>query len=550
MQNEKEGFSFESLADPRVKLENILNKPLTPETVDVYASSALEEIIQLIQTTITQYNHQPTHSFNSVNEQEDAAFRYYGLDDIEKILDYVADKQDELREIDFLIENSPNTSQVILPSDEFNKPRKLDGSIESRPRGHVPRLKTILFVLKNEYGVDISNPDEVTILRGKVDRTMMRQESYYALRVDSLERTVLVCDEGGNASYVLDSAEIEALNISSEDLLNLTKSELNDFIIQHPQIGQRLQYGKAFVSKIIQLINNPQLSVGENYRAKQSEERSYLKPDDTTGYLSVHSMTPIMGVNFRTLRKVVDVLSEELSEVIVSEHSRGTTFKYSPNNQQIIRKYLEDNGYYAEQAPEHVLPVKRIAEKYNVNNSSVLKAIGIIGNDIGPVGTYRFGDVIGEGYEVEQQERILLELEKMELFLEKAPDDIYSMYQSASMLDVAPPTLKKIVAKIDNFGVIERYRFGSQGKIADGYTLSQIELMQSTLKEMGYYTEAPEGYLPLTAMAKKLNMDNRQLWFLVKSAKSALGDVLRCRYGGRATSCYSPEQQKMLEELK
>jgi Mn-dependent DtxR family transcriptional regulator len=543
MINEKEGSSFEHFIDAQGELEAILSTPLTPESIDTYASDALDRIILLIRKTVNSYTHEPTIHYLSQKELEEAALRYYDVQDIETILDYVADKDEDIKSFDALIAEATNTDEIILPPADIARPMIIDCETPFEVKRHIPRVKTTLFILKSLYDVKVEPED---ILKGKVTKSMMRRESYYAIDVDTLSRTILVCDEEGNASYVLDSEAMSSIGVTSKELLKLDKLELNDFIREHPELGQSFIYSKSFVSKMINAIEHPQ-DLGSPNHSIKPDAISLLKPPTDDEFLSVFSMTPEMNVNYRTLMKVVAELHPTLADARPFRHSRGLSYEYSKKDRQAIREYLQEHNYYAQSAPETILPVKGIAEKYGVSNSSVLKALEDLGDTIGHVETYRFGDKPAKGYEPEQQDLIAVKLDEMELLVEKAPDHIAPLVHVASELNVSPDTVKKIQATFTDLGEIRKYKFGS--RITDGYTKVQVETMRKYLHEQGYYTEAPEGYLPTTEIARMLKVDPRRVKFAIESLNESLGEGLRCRFGGMATICYSPEQQLTIKEF-
>lgn len=91
---------------------------------------------------------------------------------------------------------------VIVPPDEVE--RKIAKSVSKgkvfiSPRQLIPRYQYLKEVLA-QLGVNLK---DVKVREGIVDKNMVRKQSYRMVRIPQLQRTVLVCDEEGNATFVL-----------------------------------------------------------------------------------------------------------------------------------------------------------------------------------------------------------------------------------------------------------------------------------------------------------------------------------------------------------
>ena len=81
----------------------------------------------------------------------------------------------------------------------------------------VNRLKTIFVYFKEDFEVDVDNPDHLTLTKGMVDNKMMRKTSYFLVSALKIDRKMLVCDEGGNASYVFDAKVLKSKGIDDKN---------------------------------------------------------------------------------------------------------------------------------------------------------------------------------------------------------------------------------------------------------------------------------------------------------------------------------------------
>ncbi len=215
MASEKVTQQTEFDAAHRRDLDEILTRPLTPETINDYASTALDDVIVLIGRVLEEYEAQPILVGSTQSERENSALRYYHLGDIETILDHLADVSEQIRSIDDVIASAEYADEVITPPD-------FGGEVVVGQRGRafetkqsIPRLKTLLFILSNEFNLDITREEDVRITGGALNSGMIRKLSYYTVEVPSLNRTVLVCDEEQNVTFVLDNEALDRYGITN-----------------------------------------------------------------------------------------------------------------------------------------------------------------------------------------------------------------------------------------------------------------------------------------------------------------------------------------------
>ena len=326
------------------RMDQILNRPLTVNTIDSYAEHALNEVIELIESAEDAYSHQPTIAQPTHAAAEDAALHYYGLNGAAEVLDHLSEKDAELRAIDQRIAAVATSHLVIVPPDmHLSGPNRASESTESykQPKNQA-RLKTVLFLLANEFEVALDNPDEVMITEGSVGSTMMRQLPYYEVVVPSLNRTILVCDEYGNATYVFDTQKTEQLlqQQNSTDLLcNRTKRDLAALIDQRPDCGTVLRANKHFVTNLI----------GELTKIKSQwwmvPRANYLDPrrSQTDDYKSIDRAARDLGVHRRAVDYALQCLEEERAGDVITS-SRGTLL--TREQIALVRQSLTERGYF------------------------------------------------------------------------------------------------------------------------------------------------------------------------------------------------------------
>lgn len=154
---------------------------------------------------------------------------------------------------------------VILPPSTDKAPL-VEGSKETEyndPRFE-ERLEELFGILQ-DAGVFT---DDVIIIEGVIDPGMMRKESYVCVEIPRLERMVLVCNQVGEATFVLKG------NFSVDTLSTLSKEELLDKYPSHVNRIVRTSFD-AWKKEILEnlLIDSNDLTIEKN--REKIDVRSY-----------------------------------------------------------------------------------------------------------------------------------------------------------------------------------------------------------------------------------------------------------------------------------
>ena len=526
---------------------HILDTKLTPDNIDDYADKALEDLIDLINQASRQYEHNPTIPTDmNKREHEEHILAQFGLINIEQTLDHIANISEDLRDIDNIINDleakSTERRDIILPPDERSvNISPSNGSF--REKNSVSRLKTTLFAIQQEFGYDLRDANNVQLNRGVVTDDMMRNESYTQITLPEQNRTIFVCDEEGNATFIFDTTKtLDQTGFSSNELTNCTKQELAEFIYEHPDIGRRIVYSKNFVDKMVGTltedipINNNEPTIAKNKKYLQPTK----KPDTERGnpekapegYLTLRALADEIGVDRTTLLKIVDQI-EDLGEVEQYRSRNGVTFFYSPEQQDKIRRAVP------EKAPEGYLTLQALADEIGVYRTTLRKVIDQI-EDLGKVEKYRSsgGSGITSFYSPEQQDKI------RQAVPEKAPEGYLTHAALADELDIARPALRKVIDQIEDLGEVKMYRPNGYGPITLFYSPRQQDKIRQAVPE-----KAPEGYLTLRALADEIGTARETLLKIVDQIED-LGEVKKYRPNGRGpiTLFYSPRQQDKIRQ--
>jgi hypothetical protein len=413
-------------------------------------------------------------------------------------------------------------------------------------RKEVPHLKILLFLLKENLGIDINDSNELTIIKGKVDSNMMRNSPYYGVKILSLNRTVLICDQIDNVTFILDN---NLLHIQDDELLNLTKDELKNFIEFNKNLGKMIQYSENYIQDIIFALTN-KLSQSNT----DPETLTDLYPKPIHNILSINGMSTLFGISNSTLSKVIKELQEDLGEV--QKYSLGTriTEGYTLEQQEKIRQGLKDKGVFTEKAPENILSITGISTLFGISRPTLSRVIKELQEDLGEVQKYRFGTSITYGYTLEQQEKIRQVLKDKEVFTEKAPEapeNILSIRGMSTLFGISNYNISKVIKELqEDLGEVQRYSFGT--KITDGYTLEQQEKIRQGLKDKGVFTEkapeAPENILSINGMSTLFGISNSTLSKVIKELQEDLGELQKYRFYSKITEGYTLEQQEKIRQ--
>ncbi|HEX5743842.1 MAG TPA: hypothetical protein VFX84_00085, partial [Candidatus Saccharimonadales bacterium] len=469
----------------------------------------------------------------------------FGLGQMEETLDHIAVKAAEIQALDTTIARAHVTDKIITPPGQANPLEVRDGSHYFEGADKMPRLKTLLFVLANDFGVDVNDRNQLNIIKGSVANNMVRQDGYYLVDVPALGRLILVCDEHANATFVFDSGELEQREIVTEELVQISKDELRDFLDDNPHAGQRISYSRNFVPDIISAIAVPATSDSpRNTDTTQSGGR-YLAPKAPEDVVSLYGLVKLMDVNSSAVEQAIQDLEDDLGELHAYRFGSVATIGYTPEHQERIRQRLEEQGYY-EEPPEGYLHQWGIAKVLGVDPGVVQRAIARLGDDLGSAQKYKSARRRTSHYSIDQQRIIREDLENRGIFNEPVPEDYLSARDIAEHYGVSPATVAKVIDEVmEDLGETRIYRFGA--KATTGYSPSQQTVIADRLEKGGALTQpAPAGYASISGIAKALGLGHPAINRAIGELVEDLGETQTYKFTTRNATGYSPEQQNLI----
>ena len=391
------------------QLEDILSTPLVPENFNTYADDAFESVAKMVEDMTRKY---PGESLPLPRgKAEDHTAGYYSMD-LYDILDSLQSKVDETNHIKQFVKHLSEEDTVYVPPQTI-QPTIQTGNGEFSKKETSPKLETILFLLQEKYELDINNSEEIKITKGTVTKDMMRKEPYYLVELPSLNRSILVCNEIGNITYVMDSELLEEQAIEAELLVDLDKSQINELINTNHGLGVRITHTAKYLPKIelaLESITDFSTKTEGGIESDDTiQEESLLKASADKapeGYMSVKKTANELGISFHTVKKIITELGLEREKY---KFGTNVTNGYSPEDRARIRDTAESMGLFAPEAPEGYMSVNQIAKELGIGFYTVKEIITELGLEREK---YRFGHNVTNGYSPEDRARIREWLEK------------------------------------------------------------------------------------------------------------------------------------------
>ena len=557
-------------SDQSQSINSILNTELSVENIDNYAEDTFNKLVIFAEQKVEDYKKiNPINSIPSGRQTEDAAFEYYGVEDITSILDYIINENNKIRSLDNVIARSKKVNNVIVETDNISQNIPAGNGDSFKEKKLLNRLKTVLYILEKKYQVDTNNENQLKIIEGDIRENMMRRTSYFMLDIAQLNRTILVCDEEGNASYVFNSDALTKKEISNDYLIGLTKSELNELIKSTPELGRRVVYSKnGFIPRIIDSIDNPNSIFEDEVQPELSDSGRLLFEKAPEGYKSMTGIINELRISDDTVKdaiekiKVADNYQGEL-EANIYKFGANNKKGYSPEQQAIIKDHLEGTNMLNKEVPEGYMPITSIASDLGISDYIARSAIEDIKADKNyhgelEAGRYRFSQKGATGYSPRQQTIIKNYLENMDKLNDKVPEGYKSMTGIANELEISQdPVIRAIDSiKADNNyqGELEAGRYRFSQSITTGYSPEQQTIIKNYLENIDMFSDkAPEGYKSMAGIINELRTSDdivKSAIGKIKAADNYQGELETniYKFSGNATTGYSPEQQKIIKE--
>lgn len=521
----------EAQQDLRKDLDDILDRSLSPESIDTYADQAFKDLVGLAERTTEAYSHQPTISADTPKELEDAAFNYYALGDIDGLLNHIAQTADDIRGLDAVIARASELHKIILPPDipRVSRGTKTGESIQEKEV--TPRTKTILFILEKEFGVDVHDRSQLIIQKGITGDEMMRKHSYYLLQIPELHRSIYVCDEEGNATYIFDDSQLEEAAITHEDLSSLTKSDINDLLDSSPVLGRRIIHRSHYISNTISCV--------KDVTALDSKDRDdvgrYLYPSVPEGYKTIRNLANEIGVNAETVRKyVVETgLSGEKYRI------KGKLVVCYPLAQaDEVARLIREGTLVDKVAPEGYLNVAEVMRLFHMHHKEGLLAVTTA---LGFEGEERYRSKNGRPSNYYSPTQVQAISEYLANRAGRPPGGHVTAQDIVVILHTSRAKIESVIQRLNIKGT--EYR-NKMGHFFTYYSPEELQKVRDYLGEQGFFDITPKGWMNIVEISEYYGVSSPTTRDLAN--KLNVRGVNYRSPRGRELMYYSPESVEMM----
>ena len=523
------------------QLNNILSVDLTAENINTYSDDALNSLIGLIDEVKNDPACKWDFSLNvSAKEQEDKTLRQVLGVDVGHILESISRIGDDIKHLDDIIDDCRQHEEQMtyIPSDKLGYAAIVANGGDFSMAPIVPKTKVALFVLENDFGINLDNEEEFQMSTGINTEDMMRQVSYDIINLPTLNRAIASCDETGNVTFIFNTSVLTENNLSIDDIKKMTKQEIKDLLAKSPALGATLIYSKNYPSNLAKLIEKPITELEkqiEDNPDQFSQGRKYLKevmkaPD---GWTTMGTFEKAYGISHQTLIKLV----EGAGSIESREYKmRGRGGKVCQHYKEEDLKELASSLLNTEKAPDGWTTPSVFARKHGIHPNTINRTIEGAGNIESR--EYKMGGRGGKvcrHYKEEDLNRLVSPL----LYTEKVPDGWTTITAFAEKYGISDRTISKI---IKNAGDIESREFKKQGKVCQHYKEEDLKELASSLLNT---EKAPDGWTTPSVFARKHGIHPNTINRIVEGA----GDIESRKFKDRAGKVGVHYKEEDLKEL-
>ncbi len=306
----------------RQDIDETFCKELTPDNVRYFADELIEDLLS-IRNRATEHFISNIAVQSYLNEQtlEDDAFSTLKLPCINELLDSAAKIAHELPVIDLIIKNCDVEQSVFVPPDDNTQAQIVHGK-KNREIITSERTKITLLILAKDFGVDLADESSFKLKQGIVDPKMIREYPYNVAIAHNLQRAILVCDQVGNITYVLNT-EITKENGETIDVfLNMTKTEIDDYLLKCPEAGQRVIDSTHYIANLREAIRYPHQASKKIDPSNETEDK--CSELDINQSITTSEVQKKLHIHGNTLNKILRDLGVSKSHQKINNRTLAT----------------------------------------------------------------------------------------------------------------------------------------------------------------------------------------------------------------------------------
>lgn len=377
-------------------------------------------------------------------------------------------------------------SDVFVPPD-LGQLRQGDGNGHFVKPAILPRIDLALDVMK-KMGIDYNS---CQFMEGVNTPEMMRGLSYRMIVIPNFDKTVLICDEEGNRTFVIFDAQ------NYQNYFNLQKSQLQNFV----ENGQAMDFiwtnpvtWKEKLEEVLRMnapLNSPRGGAGSK---KPSTPNSV--PTAPSGWQVLSNAAKTAGIAISRFKKMIVAHITTHPDWLKSftDKRNRVSDHYDPELIELVKKEVED-----QKAPEGWMTESALAIELKLH-SNTLKGLIEPFRKTHPDEFHEYADGIGK---LREQYSPMLVSQIRKLSTEKfkpVPIGWITIRSFISSLDVTERVARELIEshKVTHPEWFGEYKLEGRGGWAD---FVAPELVQTVKKTCESNESCPEGWLKMTELA-------------------------------------------------
>ena len=283
-------------------------------------------------------------------------------DDIRRLDDTIKDRRQNREQMTYIPSDKLGFTAIVANGGDFSR-----ASI-------VPKTKVALFVLENDFGIDLDDAEEFQMTTGINAEGMMRQVSYDIINLPTLNRAIASCDETGNMTFVFNTSMFEEKGISLDVVKGMTKQEIQGLLASDPMLGASLRYSKNYPSNLAKLIENPTKELAKKIEDNPDEfgqGKQYLKEvmKAPKGWVTIKGFAKTHGISDGAVSKYVkdsDLEAKEFKDVT----GRVGLYYREEDLENLVGDFLN-----VEKAPDGWVTIKGYAKTHGVSDTTLARYV-------------------------------------------------------------------------------------------------------------------------------------------------------------------------------
>lgn len=515
-----------------------------------YAGDGIEELVELVEDVLASYAVSAEDIPDQSQAAERAAFAHFGLsqDSIDATLSSLIDIDAQINAI--IHEKTDSRNTVFVPPDRINTPVQTGSGKGFEGATIQPRAATIKFLiarLLNANWSEMRQAGRVSATLGAVEPDMVRQTGYELIVTKDFDKSIMVCDEVGNRTFIFLRSELAKRGINDDGLVAMSKEELADLIGSNAGVGVSIVYDDdTFVDRVGTLLTATDFETEQTVDETVSE---LLLPfiDETlhTANQITIALNDLYGCKL-SHKTVLDIAHRLADEGLVRDQRyrlgpRRTTWAYSFDEFEAIQQRLgEKDMLHPIADSDDVSFPNTAASRLGLAADTLERIAELCGVDVDRLPTKRFQGVTSLACSKH-------DFDAIKSFIDENPDVLSLKSKVGSARLLSRTAIVSAVGTGAQWNAIKLIseRIGIDPRGISDSDSPEIRSIRDYAEKNGY-VKAPEGFKNLRIIGLEEGITHRDLYAGLTQLGDAIGVVQKHMYGPRPRDSYSPEQQALI----